>query len=134
MMPVLIDANDKLIAGHGRIEAATLLGWSEVPTIRLDHLTEAQSRAFMLADNRLTLNSTWNDELLAEQLKELSVVDLGFDIEVTGFDMGEIDLRIEQLSADAEVKPDPNDDLSGLARETAVSRSGDLWLLNEHRV
>lgn len=133
-VPVLIDANDKLIAGHGRIEAARLLGWSEVPTICLEHLTEAQTRAFLIADNRLTLNSTWNDQLLAEQLKELSVLDLGFDIEVTGFDMAEIDLRIEQLSADAQAEPDAADDLSGLARENSVSRTGDIWLLNQHRV
>jgi len=133
-VPVLIDSCGKVIAGHGRIEAAKLLGWSELPTICLDHLTEAQSRAFMIADNRLTENSVWNEQLLAEQLKELSVVDLGFDLEVTGFDMGEIDLRIEQLGADAQVEPDPNDDLSGLARETPVSRPGDLWLLGEHRV
>ena len=73
--PVLIDRDGKVVAGHGRILACKLLGWTEVPTICLDHLTEAQARAFMIADNRLTENSTWDDRLLAEQLQELSLLD-----------------------------------------------------------
>ena len=72
-VPVLVDANGKVIAGHGRIMACQQLGRTEVPTICLDHLSEAQARAFMIADNRLTENSVWDDRLLAEQLKELSV-------------------------------------------------------------
>ena len=72
-VPVLIDAKRKVIAGHGRIMACKLLGWSEVPTIALEHLSEAQAKAFMIADNRLTENSVWDDRLLAEQLKELCV-------------------------------------------------------------
>jgi ParB-like chromosome segregation protein Spo0J len=71
----------------------------EVPTIRLEHLAEAQKRAFMIADNRLTEIASWDDRLLAEQLQALSSVELDFDIETIGFDMGEIDLRIESLSA-----------------------------------
>src|ERR1700693_1264692 len=75
-----------------------------LPTISLDHLSEAQARAFMLADNRLTENSVWDDRLLAEQFQALSVLDLDFSLEVTGFDMGEIDLRIEGLNS-----PPPDD-------------------------
>src|SRR5713226_5085498 len=97
-VPVLVDAQLKVIAGHGRVSACELLNLHEVPTIRLDHLTEAQAKAFMVADNRLSENSVWNERLLAEQLKELSVLDLDFSLEATGFTMGEIDLHIEGLS------------------------------------
>ena len=75
-VPVLLDANGKVIAGHGRIMACQLLGRTEVPTICLDHLSEAQAKAFMIADNRLTENSVWDDQLLAEQLRDLSVENL----------------------------------------------------------
>jgi ParB-like chromosome segregation protein Spo0J len=108
-VPVLIDADSKVIAGHGRILACQSLGWSEVPTISLDHLSEAQARAFMIADNRLTENSVWDDRLLAEQFRALSVLDLGFSLEATGFDMGEIDLRIEGLNSPAPDDQDPAD-------------------------
>ena len=97
-VPILIDGNFKVVAGHGRAQACRKLGWNEVPTICLEHLSEAQAKAFMIADNRLTENSTWDDRLLAEQLKALSVLDLDFSLEITGFDMGEIDLRIESLN------------------------------------
>ena len=84
-VPVLVDAQGQLIAGHGRVLAAQLLGMTHVPTIRLEHLTEAQTRAFMIADNRLTENSVWDDRLLAEQLKALAVLELDFSVDVTGF-------------------------------------------------
>lgn len=80
-VPVLVDANGKVIAGHGRIMACQLLGRTEVPTICLDHLSEAQAKAFMIADNRLTETSVWNDQLLAEQLRDLSVENLDFSLE-----------------------------------------------------
>lgn len=115
-VPVLIDANNRVLAGHGRILACKLLGWTEVPTVRLAHLTEAQARAFMIADNRLTENSTWDDQLLGEQLRDLAALDLDFSLEATGFEMGEIDLRIEQFAADLMNEPDSADDLSGLSK------------------
>ncbi len=99
-VPVLVDATLKVVAGHGRVAAARVLGLNEVPTIRLEHLSEAQARAFMIADNRLTENSTWDDHLLAEQLQELSLMELDFSLEATGFEMAEIDLRIEGLSSE----------------------------------
>ena len=86
-----------MIAGHGRLLACGELGITEVPTLCLDHLTAAQARAFMIADNRLTEIAIWDDRLLAQQLKELSLLGLDFSIEVTGFEMGEIDLRIASL-------------------------------------
>jgi DNA modification methylase len=132
-VPVLIDAKRKVIAGHGRIMACKLLGWSEVPTIALEHLSEAQAKAFMIADNRLTENSVWDDRLLAEQLKELSVLDLEFNLETTGFEMGEIDFRIERLTSSDEAEDDA-DDLSTIPQGPLVTREGDLWLMGEHRV
>jgi DNA modification methylase len=134
LVPVLIDADGKVIAGHGRILACQLLGWTEAPTIMLDHLSEPQARAFMIADNRLTENSVWDDRLLAEQFRSLAVLDLDFSLEVTGFDMGEIDLRIEGLESPASGKRDPADDLSVVAPGPPVTRTGDIWALGKHRV
>jgi len=132
-VPILVDAKCKVIAGHGRVMACKLRGWTEVPTISLEHLSEAQAKAFALADNRLTENSVWDDRLLAEQLKELSALDLDFSLEATGFEMGEIDLRIEGLNG-GQASDDVADDLSALPSGLAVTRLGDLWLLGEHRV
>jgi ParB-like chromosome segregation protein Spo0J len=87
-VPILVDADLNVIAGHGRLLACKRLGWREVPTIRLEHLSETQRRAFMIADNRLTEIASWDDRLLAEQLQALSSVELDFDIETIGFDMG----------------------------------------------
>jgi DNA modification methylase len=130
-----VDRDNNVIAGHGRILAAHLLGMQEVPTIQLDHLTQAQARAFMIADNRLTEIAVWDDHLLAEQLKILSEVDLDFSLEATGFTMGEIDLRIEGLSTDGEGKEDLADKLPPLPAGPPVTRPGDLWLLGErHRL
>jgi hypothetical protein len=83
-VPILVDAEGNVIAGHGRLLACKRLGWSEVPTIRLEHLSESQRRAFMIADNRLTEIASWDDRLLAEQLQALSSVELDFDIETIG--------------------------------------------------
>jgi DNA methylase/ParB/Sulfiredoxin domain len=132
-VPVLVDAKGKIVAGHGRIMACRLLGRTEVPAISLEHLSEAQAKAFMIADNRLTENSVWDDRLLAEQLKELSVLDLEFSLEATGFEMGEIDMRIEGL-ASSSMADDGADDLSTVPAGPPVTRPGDLWLLGEHRV
>jgi ParB-like chromosome segregation protein Spo0J len=130
-VPVLIEADGKVIAGHGRLLAAQRLGLTEIPTIRLEHLSETQKKAFMIADNRLAEVAVWDDRLLAEQLKALASVELAFDIETIGFDMGEIDLRIESLAA-----KDANASELALPQVLgpAVSRIGDLWLLGRHRV
>ena len=131
-MPVLVDSQGNVLAGHGRILAALLLGWTEVPVIFVDHLSENQARAFMIADNRLTENSVWDDRLLAQQLKELSKLELDFSLEVTGIDMGAIDLRIEGLAAET----DDDDPADALPEQTgpAVTRPGDQWLLGRNRV
>jgi DNA modification methylase len=133
-VPVLVDTNLQVIAGHGRIRAAQNLGWTEVPTILLDHLSEAQARAFMIADNRLTEIAVWDDRLLAEQLQQLSLLELDFSLELTGFEMGEIDLRIESLNQTNDSKDDSADRLPEQQNLPAVSKLGDFWLLDDHRV
>ena len=130
-VPLLIDGSGTVIAGHGRLAAAKKLNLREVPAIRLEHLTENQKRAFMIADNRLTDLSHWDEQILGETLRYLSVADLNFDLDAIGFSVGEIDLRIEGLT-------DPDQtaieyDLPQLQAE-AVTKRGDLWRLGPHRL
>lgn len=133
LWPVMIDGTGGVLAGHGRIEAAKVLGLREVPTISIHHLSKTQRRAFMIADNRLAEQATWDERLLAEQLKALSEVELDFDLEVTGFEVPEIDLLIEGLSAAHESGSDPADELPN-AVEAEVTRLNDVWLLGRNRV
>lgn len=129
-VPVLVDSESRVIAGHGRLLAARELGLSTVPTISLGHLSEAQIKAFTIADNKLTDNSSWDQKLLAEQLKVLSEAELDFDIEITGFELAEIDVLL-----DLSVNPDTNpDDVIPEALPTPVTKPGDLWLLGKHRI
>jgi DNA modification methylase len=135
-VPILVDRDNKIVAGIGRFLAAESLGYSEIPVVRLEHLTEAQAKAFRIADNRLTENSGWDDRLLAESLKELADLDLDFSLEATGFEMGEIDFRIEELTADP-VDADTDDKADALSVPEncpAVSKRGDLWFLRKHRL
>jgi DNA modification methylase len=132
-VPILIDRHGDIIAGHGRWLACRDLDFTEVPTLCLDHLTPAQARAFMIADNRLTEIAVWDDRLLAQQLKELTLVGLDFDIEVTGFEMGEIDLRIASLDDPAQAEADPTDVVPEIPA-TPLSKLGDMWLLHRHRL
>lgn len=135
LIPVLVDASGTLIAGHGRVEAARLAGLTKVPALRIEHLSPEQIRAFQIADNRLSELSTWDEPLLGKHLKTLTKLDLSFDIEATGFSMGEIDFRLEHLSSDTppETPPDAADEFTP-ASGPAVSQLGDLWQLGEHRV
>jgi DNA modification methylase len=132
-VPILIDRDNYILAGHGRWRAGQKLGLHDVPAIRLD-LAEAEARAFMIADNRLAELATWDDRVLAGQLSELSELSLDFSLEATGFTMGEIDLRIEGLSDETTASDDEADRLPPTANQPAVSHRGDLWLLAEHRV
>ena len=127
--PVLVDGSDGIIAGHGRVEAAKRLGMSDVPTVRVDHLTPAQVRAYVIADNKLAENAGWDRKLLALELQELSV-EVNFDVSITGFETGEVDLLIGELSGDA---TDEADQVPEVDRSVpAVSREGDLWHIGEH--
>ncbi|MEX1303684.1 MAG: DNA methyltransferase [Rhodovibrionaceae bacterium] len=130
--PVLIDAEDGVIAGHGRLAAAKLLGLEAVPTIRLADMTEAQKRAYVIADNRLAELAGWDDEILALELKGLTEIDLDFAIETIGFETAEIDLRIASLDGDD--TPDAADTLPELLEGSAITAPGDLWLLGPHRL
>jgi DNA modification methylase len=130
-VPILIDGENHVLAGHGRLLACQQLGILEVPTISLAHLSSDQAKAFMLADNRLTEIATWDDKLLGEQLKFLSSVNLDFDIESTGFSVGEIDLKIEALEETPKVDTaDTPLSLTG----PAVTVLGDVWQLGPHRL
>lgn len=130
-IPIAIDSSCKVISGHARLEAAKKIGLDRIPVIYLDHLTSEQVKAFMIADNRLSEMSEWDDNLLATQLKELSTVDLGFDLEATGFTVGEIDLRIDGLDI---VDESAEDEIPVVSEGQAVTQLGDLWLLGEHRL
>jgi len=131
--PALVDGENNVIAGHCRILACRELGWSEIPAIRIENLSEAKIRALMIADNRLAENASWDERLLSEQLRDLSLAELDFDIEVIGFDMGEIDLKIAGLD-DEPAAEDPADEIPEGATTSTVSKPGDLWLLGDHRV
>ena len=130
--PALIDAEGRIIAGHGRVEAAKMLGMTEIPTIRLDHMSEAQMRAYAIADNRLAELAGWDDELIALELQYLSEPELDFQIEITGFETAEIDILIEKLAVD---EPDEADAIPEFDRKLPpVSKFGDLWLLGKNRL
>ena len=129
--PILVDKQNQIVAGHGRYEAAQLLGLDRLPVITLDHLTETQARAYLLADNKLAERSSWDDASLALQLKELSELALDFDFEAIGFELPEVDLRIQSLD------PTDNADRADEYRNAVgpeATRPGDLWVLGKHRV
>jgi DNA modification methylase len=132
-VPVLVDANSQVVAGHGRLLACKSLRMAQVPVIRLEHMSAHQIRAFMIADNRLAENGDWDDRLLGEQFKILSEAEIDFTLEVTGFETSEIDLFIENLAPACAEQADP-DDVLPEASSIQVSRTGDLWRLGKHRV
>ena len=130
--PVLISDAGEIIAGHGRVEAAKLLGLTEVPTVRLSHLTEAERRAYVLADNKLALNAGWDQEVLAIELQAL--VDLDFDMTLTGFSLAEVDLTLDGArERNPQREAGPEDDIPVMA-SAAVSRMGDVWVMGRHRL
>ena len=131
--PVLIDGEARIIAGHGRVAAADMLGIDEVPTILLEGMTEAQMRAYVITDNRLAELAGWDEEVLAIELQALDEIDLDFDLEITGFETAEIDLLIEGLDTPGSI--DEADRVPELDETApAVTRPGDLWLLGHHRL
>jgi DNA modification methylase len=131
--PVLIDEDGTILAGHGRVAAARMLGYEAVPCLRIGSMTAAQKRAYVIADNKLALNAGWDEEILAIELQGLLASDLDIDIGVTGFSIPEIDSLIEGLNP--EEAGDPTDDaLPAVGDGPAVSRPGDLWQLGLHRL
>ena len=126
--PVLVDGANGIIAGHGRVLAARKLGLERVPVIELAHMSEAQKRAYVLADNQLALNAGWDEALLRLELADLS--ELGFDLGLIGFGAGEL----ERLLAGEGRTGLTEDDEAPALPEQAVTRPGDLWVLGEHRL
>jgi DNA modification methylase len=128
--PVLIDGNGGILAGHGRVMAARLMGISAVPCIRLSHLTEAQRRAYVLVDNQLGLTSEWDENLLRSELVALD--DIGFDLPVLGFSDDDLEtfLQGEARVMGGNTHPDH---MPSLTTTNIVTRPGDIWLLGRHR-
>jgi len=126
--PVLIDETGSIIAGHGRVMAARKLAITDVPSIRLTHLTDAQKKAYVIADNKLALNAGWDDEMLAVELTDLK--DMGFDLDLTGFNTDEI----EALLAPTGTEGLTDEDAVPEVPEAPVTVLGDVWLLGKHRV
>lgn len=124
--PVLLDGSDGIIAGHGSVQAAIELGMTDIPTVRVDHLSPDQVRAYVIADNKLAENAGWDRELLALELKELA---LNFDITLTGFEMPEVDLLLGELDPGL----DAADEIPDIGpKQRPVTRAGDLWRIADH--
>ena len=127
--PVLIDAESTILAGHARVEAAKKLGMDSVPVILVDHLSQAQKRAYIIADNHLAELANWDEELLAHELKFLIDSDLEFDVGITGFETGEIDFLLGDTNGFM-LEPDEADDIpEPILERPAVSQPRDMWLL-----
>ena len=130
---MLIDGESRILAGHGRVEAARELGMMTVPCLRIDHMSPAEKRAYVLADNKLALNAGWDEELLALELKELMEADIEFDISVTGFSIAEIDGLVDGLANEEPGNP-ADDRLPDPNRVVSRCRPGDVWRLGPHRL
>ena len=128
--PVIIDKEYNVLAGHGRIMAAKEEGITEIPCVYVDHFTEAQKKAYILADNRMALDAGWDDDLLAVEMEELQ--NLGFDLGLTGFDESEIADLFDTNSGD-EVKDDDFDLTTALEKAAFVQR-GDIWTVGKHKL
>ena len=128
---MLIDENGSIVAGHGRVAAAKQLGMTQVPTIALDHLTPAERRAYVIADNRLAELAGWDAEILKIEFQALAELDLDFDLEITGFETAALDLLLDGDVADGE---DPDDVLPEALPDAPVTQAGDVWLLGNHRL
>ncbi len=130
---IAVDKDGMILAGNGRYEAAKLLDLTEVPIVRLNHLSKAQAKAYIIADNKLTENSQWDEKLLGEIFLELSKSDLDFELSDTGFEVAEIDILIQDLENPNGLF-DPLDIPSSSLTGPPVSKLNDLWQLSNHRV
>lgn len=126
--PVIIDANFGIIAGHGRVAAAKAEGINEIPCVLVDYLTEAQKKAYILADNRLALDASWDEELLRIELEALKEMD--FDIQTIGFD----DLELDNLFIDTGDVAEDDFDVAAELEKPCVAKAGDIWTLGRHKV
>ncbi|MBI1236588.1 MAG: DNA methylase N-4 [Alphaproteobacteria bacterium] len=128
--PILVGADNMIIAGHGRLAAAKLSKMRDVPTVRLDHLSEAERRALVIADNRLAELAGWDTDALRVELGELAALDLDFELEITGFETAELD----NLLSPADPGEDSDDDIPPADDGPAVTQAGDIWRIGEHRL
>jgi DNA modification methylase len=131
--PVLVDDANGIVAGHGRVEGAKAVGLDQVPTVRLSDMSEAEIRAYVIADNRLAENAGWDRALLGLELQYLTELEIDFDVTVTGFDLPEIDLLIGELSLSTD-DSDAADAIVEVAPGPAVTRLGDVWSIGSHRL
>ena len=129
---MIVDDDLKILAGQGRVKAAELLGHTSVPTVRLSHLSDAEKRAYILADNRLAEKAGWDRSLLVLELQGL--IDIGFDVELTGFEMPEIDLLLDEALEAGGLSPAADDELPASRNGPPISRPGDLWVLGAHHL
>lgn len=133
--PILIDEKNLILAGHGRWLAAKSLGMKEVPVIRLKHLSDAQKRAYRIADNKLTENGLWDYDLLKLEFSELEKLELDFSLEVTGFDLVDIDVIVDPGLTEKDSKPDEEANaVPFIPEEEVVSKIGYIWQLGKHRI
>ncbi len=130
--PIIVDENNVILAGHGRLAAAGQLDLTQVPCIRLEHMTVADKRAYRLADNKLAMNAGWDEELLAEELQALIEIDPEFDLDVTGFSIAEMDSLIDGLTLEEPGNPD--DDRLPKSGGSPRVKEGDIWRLGQHRL
>ncbi len=128
--PILVDRNRRIICGHGRVAGARLLGLKEVPAITIEHLSEAQLRAYIVADNRLAEKAGWDKDTLAIELQGLA--DLEFDLELTGFEIPEIEVILD--AADPAPSDVEDEKLPDLAPHSVITKANDLWILGNHRL
>lgn len=129
MVPVLVDPGNVIIAGHGRVLAARKMGLDRVPVIVINHLSDSEKRAYALADNKIALNAGWDDALLCVELEALKAESI--DVAVAGFSQQEFDKLIHELESQVR---EPDEDQVPEPEKSVVSRSGDLWLLGEHKL
>lgn len=132
--PILVDETSRIIAGHGRVRAAQQLGIERVPTICLRDLSQEQIRAYVIADNRLAELAGWDDEILGIEFKYMAEleIDTSFDLTLTGFEIPEIDLLIQQV--DKDIPPEEEATTLSVAEGPAVTRHGDIWRIGRHRL
>jgi DNA modification methylase len=130
--PVLIDDEGQIVAGHGRVAAAKQLGLNAVPARRLSHLSEAEKRAYVLADNKLAEKAGWDRETLAIELQGL--IEIDFEVELTGFEVPEIDVILEDADAAKAESEGPEDDIPEPQADGCITRPGDVWVLGKHRI
>lgn len=130
--PVLIDDDGQVIAGHGRLEAAKFLGMTEVPVLPITHLNAAEKRAYILADNKLAEKAGWDRDILAIELQAL--IDFDFEVELTGFELAEIDLILDEDRARASSEPEAVDLVQEISPGPPITQPGDVWALGAHRL